>query len=132
MFEPAVIPLEAYKNGVLRTQFTISKDTSALDLTGYVIKMQVRLKPGDPILAEASSVGASADGSVITIISPTTGVFEVYMSNLDFQDITLPPNFASGEAYPLAYDILFKNPSNNDWLPLVKGTFKIFPGITIQ
>lgn len=132
MFEPAVIPLEAYKNGVLRTQFTMTKDTSALDLTNYVIKMQVRAKPGDTVLAEASSAGPSADGSVITIISPTTGVFEVFMSNLDFQDVVLPPNFTAADALIVVYDILFKNPANNDWLPLIKGSFKIYAGVTVQ
>lgn len=130
MFEPAVVPLEAYRNGVLRTQFTITKDGSALNLTGYEIEMQVRLKAGDPVLASAQTGAPSADGSIITIISATTGVFEVYFSNVDFQDIILPANYPPTDALILNYDILFKNPANNDILPLIKGTFRIYSGIT--
>lgn len=132
MFEPAVVPLEAYRNGVLRTQFTMVKDSGPMDLTGYELKMQVRQKPGSEVLAAASSSGPSDDGSVITIISPTTGVFEVFMSNLDFADIQLPSNFTAGDALVISYDILFKVPVSGDLLPLVKGSFKIYAGITVQ
>lgn len=130
MFVPAEINLEAYRNGVLRTQFTLFEENVAVDLSGYGIKMQVRNKPGapDPPLAEAETGAPSADGSVITIVDAANGVFEVFLSNLDFQDISIP----EGDSRTLAYDILFKTPSINDLLPLIKGSFKIHPGVTIQ
>lgn len=132
MFEPAVVPLEAYRNGVLRTQITLSEDNGPKDLTGYELKMQVRLKPDSPVLAAADSLAPSEDGSVITLITPTTGVFEIFLSNLDFADIVFPPNFTAGDALLLVYDILFKVPVSGDLLPLVKGSFKVYAGITIN
>lgn len=135
MFEPAVVDVIAYRNSVFRGQFTLStagSGGSAQNLTDYEIKMQVRQRPGDPVLAEASTDGPSADGSIITIISPTTGVFEVFLSNLDLQDVSVPPSAQAGDAIALQYDILFTNPSNNDTLALIKGKFSIFPGITIK
>lgn len=130
MFKPAVVELEAYKNGVLRTQFTIQKDGSAMDLTNWEIKMEVRQKPGDTVLAWASTEGGNPDGSIITLISPTGGVFEVFLSNVDFQDIPTPPNPRASDPQLFDYDILFTNPTNGDFMPFIKGFFKLYPGIT--
>lgn len=131
MFEPAVIPLEAYRNGVFRVKLTVSKDGNLLDLTDFRIKMQVRAKAGDPqVLAEASTDGPTTDGSIITIISAAGGIFEVFFTHTDLSDISIPT--AQGDSTILAYDILFTNPSNNDFMPFIKGQFKIYEGITEQ
>lgn len=129
MFEPAVVNLQAYRNGVLRTDFTVARDGAPLNLTGYLIEMQIRRAPGAPVvLASANTGGPNLEGSEITIKDAANGVFEVFVSNLDFQDIAIP----EGDALTLAYDILFTVPVSFDLLPLIKGSFRIEPGVTIH
>jgi len=65
----------------------VYKDSSgsAINLTGYSAKMEVRDKPGGKILCATASIG---DG--ITITSASTGTIDILLSSTKTSNFTIP------------------------------------------
>ena len=65
----------------------VYKDSSgsAINLTGYSAKMEVRDKPGGKILCATASIG---DG--ITITSASTGTIDILLSSAKTSNFTIP------------------------------------------
>lgn len=92
-------------------QFTITVNSSALNLTGATIRMQMRLNSNAPVVKEFSV------GNGLTLTTPASGIF-----TFNKQVISVPP----GVYY---YDIQITL-SNGDIKTYITGTWTIIQDIT--
>lgn len=105
-------------------RFNVTDDGVPVDMTPYVIRMFVRLRPGapgDPLLSVTTV--ASAAGSVF--VADATGFeLEIYKDDLD----AIPQDTVEGEPFVGAYDMLMSGPGGDEvWF---YGDFVVVEGVT--
>lgn len=129
MIEPAVLPLVAYRNGVVREEVTFTLGGSTQDITGWTVRMQIRPKAGatGAAIVDITTTAPNAAGSVITLTTPAAGKFAIYITNSDLQDSIEVP--AGSDYVDLVYDIVLTRP-NGDFFPYIKGGFRLYEGVT--
>lgn len=111
-------------------RFDITDDGTPVDMTPYVIRLQVRLRPGavgDALLTVTTS--ASVAGSVIT---PDTAGFDLVIYKADL--VNMPAGLPNGEVngtdpFIGAYDILMSGPGGDE--PWYYGDFILYEGVVI-
>lgn len=122
------------RNGVWRRSATFQRNGVAVNLTGWLMVMQIRYAPDNtptdpPPLLTINSTGPTPNGSRITFTDVANGVFERYISNLDL--LSLPLATKTDQQRQFAYDLVFHEPSpGTDFCPVLQGAFAVDPGVT--
>ena len=108
-------PIEVEQGATYRRTFTVTNDASPFDLTGCIIRMQVRAKVTSPdVLAEKTTVNSS-----ITV-NPLEGEF-----TFTFTD----EESAAWDWRKGVYDVEVELPGG-DVIRLFEGTFTVKPEVT--
>lgn len=127
MFLPASADLTMYRNGVYRQRFALTSNSTPIDITGDAIAMHVRANKGDtgpPVIAITDTPTAS--GSRTQIITPASGIFEIYISNTDLAlvpEASVKPNDVSW-----VYNII-RTEAAGDYYPIFVGSFIVKEGV---
>lgn len=112
----AAFDIEVPRNGDFRRELAALDDAGvAIDLTGAVIELAVKLRAGDPDPPVASATVAPVD--------LPTGVFEVHLSGDQFDAVP-----GVNEIVRLAYDL--KVTQDGDDNILARGAIILSPGVS--
>lgn len=129
MILPASYSIVAYRNGDYREQFTMTDGDTPFDITGWTARMQVRVSPGaaDPAQIDINTATPTSNGSVITLVTPASGIFEIYIAELDWDGI--PVSAVPSTDATSTYDVVFVE-SGGDRHPYFNGSFTLKEGVT--
>ena len=108
-------------------QFEMRDRREIIDLTGWLIEMQI----GDgyetaPLLA-VDSAGSTGNGSTIEIADASAGVFEVRIKQADLDLLAIP---TGSRQKVFRYDMRFSDPVPLTSV-LIRGEFKAQRGVTV-
>lgn len=130
MILPGNYPITAFRNGVYRDQIAMADGAGApIDMTGWTGRMQVRVSAGaaDPALIDINTSTPTSNGSVITLVTPAAGVFEIYIAVDDWA--TVPKGSPVSIDAMMTYDIVWTEPGGdaNVWQ---NGSLTLKEGVT--
>lgn len=106
--------------------FEVKSQNEAIDLTGWVIEMQVKETFSGAALVSIDSLGATADGSQIVVINAEAGIFEIQLREPDLDPLE-PPGDDIRKVF--RYDIRFTDP-DSFMSVLIRGKFIVERGVT--
>jgi hypothetical protein len=126
MTQPTNIDLHVWRNSDFPADpFTVAVNGVPTDLTGAVLKMQVRVRPdagGDPILSLTS---ADASGNRMLILDPAAGTFRPVVAYAAWAAFT---GQSPGKSWIGAYDIVLIK--SGVTTTIAYGAFTVHPRVT--
>jgi len=127
---PATYDFVVYRNGDVRQDVTINVDAVALDLTGYVARLEVRPSLTDATVAaiiDINSTTPTANGSTVSFPDAVNGVLQIFIDDQDMFAFALSKAKSGAHAY--VYDLILTAPGG-DVDPYLAGSFTVHNGVT--
>jgi hypothetical protein len=107
-------------------QFQVRSRSEVIDLTGWLIEMQIKDGFEGSALVSVDSASTTGNGSTIDVLDASEGIFEVRIKQADLAALVIPANT---RRKVFRYDIRFTDPSPTSAV-FVQGEFVIQRGVT--
>lgn len=136
MLTPFSEDLVARRTNDFRTRLTLTESINSapatpVDLTGCDVFMQVRPEAGDPTeYVDIDSIDETAAGSTIDIVTPASGIIEVFIAREEWSDDADSTPVSADKV--LAYEIVVRQTGGNgDIMTYGEGNLTLKTGVTV-
>lgn len=124
---PAIYDFEGATNSDFEQVIQFQdQNLATIDLTGYTLAMAIKDKPGGTTWLSLSSTSTTANGSGLTITTPTDGEFNITIKRADLAAFP----FGSASGLSGAYDVVVTDAASVQ-RRFLKGQFVVELGVTV-